>query len=336
MMRALVAIFLAACNAGGATLADASATTDAGADAVPGSAGSWRLEQRLATSLAALGDTAINAGRPARVVVGVDLGPCDEIAMPRLDFATNQITIGLAAWVPIDGPCTSTARSIVRPVMFVPGPFSSGSWVIAATGTSDTVTVTIAPEPSDCNPARSPCADDCDCPMGERCLSNDAPGGPTTVCATSCEVDRDCQGGSCLAAGSGPSWSCVATPTECDDGRPCRTGWSCAAGACLPDFTLAPTTRGPCVSDADCMAGLRCVQAADQVSSPSCQAVCETDGPWVPGPSSVLHARGGRVRARRHRRGLRMDRRIGNVDECFACLDHGRSKPSHRDSVRRW
>jgi hypothetical protein len=227
------------------------------------------------------GAAAINPARPMRVLVGVDLDPCEEIAMPRVDFAAGQVTIQMAAWRPVGGNCSAAPQSLLRPVVINFAPLASGNWTISSNGVPNSIALTLMTPPTDCNPSRTPCQVDCDCATGERCVATQT----STVCATPCEVDRDCGGaGSCAGANATPPWSCVASPPECGPNDACPIGWSCAMGACQPDFVLATSTRHACQSNADCSPGLRCVEAADPGTPPSCQAVCETDGPWCSGP----------------------------------------------------
>ncbi len=276
---------LAGCGSTHVTIGDAppAVDPDAGPDANNGQR--WRLETRPATSLAVLGDSAIDEARPVRVTVGTELDPCEEIAEPLVEATADHVTITPRVWVPVGPPCTSTtSRSLSRPMVLAMGGLTRVTALIAATGTTDTISLQIPTAPPDCIPGRMPCQADCDCPdsgNGQRCLTTaDA----QTMCAIPCEVDRDCRGGTCVPSGNGLPWACVASPPERSVDKPCATGWACYSGECQPTFFLETSTRGPCASDADCVPGLRCIEADDPLTHPSCQAVCETDGPWCQGP----------------------------------------------------
>lgn len=289
-----LALFLISCGGGGSGdddgddvgVPDASTAIDANTTdgLFPACGRRWRLEPRDATSLELIGSGPAAGGRITRFAVGTTLGPCEEIAMPQVSFTLENefAIIQLYAWVPVGVDCDGPSVDIERPVSIQL--YQDAQWSVTAQGFATPVVLAVGADPGDCDPNRTPCEADCDCAFGEKCLSYDGFGGPTTGCGVPCEADRDCAGGTCQSIADGLDFACEQTPPECGVADACPTGWTCGGGACAPDFVLSQTTRHECGCDDDCDPGLRCIEATNPATRPRCQAACETGGDWCQGP----------------------------------------------------
>ena len=290
MRRAQVLLVLAACGGGGSSPdahpADAAAAIDAALpDGAPACGRTWRHERRGGSSIVAIDPAPLTTGRTTRVMVGVELGPCEELGMigSARTFESLDVTIEVGVWVPVGGACTTGATHVERPVaMMLETP---GTWRIG-TGALTPLSLTVGAAPTHaCGDVPGGCDLDCDCDAssGERCLGGNGFAGPFTTCVRPCEVDRDCGGnGRCLTTGGNPSFACTTDP-ECDAGHACPTGFTCTAGACAIDTVLSSSTRVACACDADCAAPLRCVEPAAPGGSRRCEVACATGGPWCSG-----------------------------------------------------
>lgn len=131
-----------------------------------------------------------------------------------------------------------------------------------------------------------PCPNGTECPMGqvcdagrciaENCANNPALCGPNETCdpvslmcvpqsGGSCTQDTDCQAG----------YYCNTSSSTCEVG--CRDNSECPGGICNAQNQCEyPTGQfcGPCMSDADCPAGGRCVD--NPFTGPTCYEQCSS------------------------------------------------------------
>jgi hypothetical protein len=260
---------------GGDPTDDASDGADDG-----GSACAWQLAPATAPIEFLEADPGpFNPDRTARVKMQTELASCEELAIPRVDIDEDAATAVIELRVfRSDGNCAGPPRTITRSVALrLP---SVARWTVTAGDQSVELDVEASPERA-CG-ADAPCAMDCDCADGLRCLSGSGIAGPFTECGRPCELDRDCGGqGICESIADGLAFACLGDP-ECSDDRPCPKGWRCDGGACAPGFTLDQDARRECACDDDCESPLRCTRAgADQPGR--CEIACPTEGPWCQG-----------------------------------------------------
>lgn len=288
-------VLLGACgdNLRGSPADDAS-TIDSVTDA-DGACGQWAVSPAPASNLRLFDPAPIGATRTLRVAFDVVLSACDELGAVRIVNAplATQITITPFRVRQIAGTCQGTPRTVMRVAEVHVATAGTKTITLDATPAQTlTVTVGAGPNPA-CRTQRTTCLADCDCDeaVGERCLGVMQGTTPTTMCARPCELDRDCGGTRCAdpnVPGALP-FTCTSAP-ECDATRPCSAGFACMSGACTPSFTLNPTTRHACACDAECAAGMRCVDAAGDEPA-TCEAVCHSNGAWCDqGPHTCLGA----------------------------------------------
>lgn len=264
---------------GGDPADDASDGTTDGDDG-GGAACAW---WQLAPATAPIDDLTADPGpfnpdRTARVQIHTELAPCEEPAIPRIDIDEDAATAAIELRVfRSDGDCVGAARPSTRLVALrLP---RAARWTVTAGDQSIELDVEASPDRA-CG-APGPCAMDCDCADGERCLSGSGLAGPFTECGRPCELDRDCGGeGVCGSIADGLAFSCLGE-AECSDSE-CPKGWQCDDGACAPRFTLDQESRRECACDDECDAPLRCTRAgADEPGR--CEVACPTEGPWCQG-----------------------------------------------------
>jgi hypothetical protein len=241
----------------------------------------WRLEDRATLTIDRHDPAALNAARVTRLQLYVEHGACEEPAMIDVDVdpELRRVTLTPRVWAPVGVACAEPPERLWRPVILE---LTAATWTIVS-GAAPALVIHVGPAAAGCDAARTPCAADCDCAAGERCLGYLGLIGPTTACARPCELDRDCGGETCEVFLSDAVNHACGGDRECgdrDDER-CPDGWSCADGTCAPAFELAKE-RAVCVGDADCAPGLRCVEPWDG-GEPRCQATCLTGGPWCEG-----------------------------------------------------
>jgi hypothetical protein len=255
-------------------------------DAYAGEPRAWQLVDRPYTAVRRNDGAPLTDARVVRLVVDVDLMPCELLAMIHVEYAAPQVVVMPRVWVAPQGErCFEEARTVPRPVAL---DLPVGTWTITTRVPGHpTLLIGVEAGAADCDAdRRDPCEADCDCAAGERCIGYDSLIGARTTCRRPCELDRDCAGGSCEGAVTdGLSFFCYPDDPECgdDDDVSCPRGWSCSDGECTPDFELSQSTRVGCDLDDDCEEGLNCVVSKDDGDERRCQALCRTAGPWCPG-----------------------------------------------------
>lgn len=282
-----IALLLVACDGGGGDGDDDGGVPDACVTCTPNAdAGmyTWRLEARTPATLYRYeDDSPILQGRSTRVAIEHGGLACDLWAMPLVEIedADNTVTITPRAFAR-EPACTLTASQ--TRIVTISG-LTAGTWTVLSPPAAP-ITLSIGPPPANaCTGTVSPCVIDCDCEEeGERCLAAMGFGGPFLSCVRPCEHNRDCASGACLDIADGHFRTCVRDTEECHDvSNPCPPGFWCISGSCQQTFVLNQSTRHECMTDQDCLDGLRCVEATAAAGPNRCEVACRTGGNWCQG-----------------------------------------------------
>ncbi len=260
-------------------------------------AASWKLVPRAvdAVRLAAEGFATPRQGSSVTLEVDVQLlSGCEEVAGIDVELmpgdATDFVTLSAFAWVQYDGACEPVAP-VVTTGATVPGRGQGNLRVVVADGHAPGGGLRLTYEVAHCStggcwcsPGAPPgdvqelgaCDTDCDCSEGLSCLPALGPTGALWTCKRPCSRHTDCPDSGCSMDSFGSPWICGGHDA-CPVPEDCPAGFSCVirdSPSYCEDQRQAPT-KAPCLCDAECPPGQRCVRALD--GAPTCEIPCADD-----------------------------------------------------------
>jgi hypothetical protein len=235
------------------------------------------------TSITLLQDALSEEGQTVRVLAGLSLGACEQLAAVRfqVEETSEQITLHALRWIDVGVGLDCTGDlAWFQEIVELRG-LHAGAWTVrdgsgGSNGGVATFTVSPCAEDFDCfcepgsQPAPLPrfseCRYDCDCEAGLRCVGVWGFDMLHWQCGQTCAVDSDCFGwDQCMFAADGPYGLCEAkspipedcTELACDEGLVCVSQEGLGAW-CQPEFEVWRTGDG-CTCDENCPAGLHCL-----------------------------------------------------------------------------
>lgn len=244
--------------------------------------GGWRQVSAYLTRATLLETRPVHSDRSARIAIEFEQCPGDDPGQWSVGFTLENEYAVITPTMWRAGPdCDrpEIASRVVSVRFLYPG-----SWKIGTSSGTLTVPVGSPPDGACGSDPPGTCQRDCDCEIGEACLSGD----DVQRCAAPCEYDRDCLGDGRCGDRNGLTGVCLRQLDECGAQLACPDGFDCQAGSCQPTFYLSSATRHSCDCDADCDSPLRCVAhfvGGEEEWRKQCEVVCPspTDG-WCQGP----------------------------------------------------